>query len=146
MRVAIGSDHGGFSLKAAILKRLKERNIEVTDHGSYSTDAVDYPDVAVSVGKDVAEGKADFGILMCRTGIGMSITANKLPGIRAALCDSVDLARLSREHNDANVLTMAGGTSPVKATKIVRVFLETKFSGVDRHRRRVKKIHRLTGL
>jgi ribose 5-phosphate isomerase B len=146
MRIAIGSDHGGVDLKESIKKALDEKKISYADFGTDSKTAVDYPDVAVPVAKDVSGHKSDFGILLCRTGIGMSITANKIPGIRAALCDSPRLARLSRLHNNANVLTLAGDTPADKANDIVAAFLDTPFENEERHKRRVEKIHRLTGL
>jgi len=145
MHIAIGSDHGGFELKETIKHFLAEEDISYSDHGTHSTASVDYPDFAVPVSQDVAAQKADFGILICRTGIGMSITANKIPGVRAALCDTPERARLSRMHNNANVLTLAGDTPASTAREIVRTFLGTRFATDKRHHRRVDKIHSLTG-
>ncbi len=145
MHIAIGSDHGGYALKETIKLFLDEEGISYTDHGTNSTASVDYPDFAVPVSEDVAQHKADLGVLICRTGIGMSIAANKIPGIRAALCNTPEHARLSRLHNNANVLTLAGDTPTDTAREIVRVFLNTRFTNEDRHRRRVEKIQDLTG-
>lgn len=141
MKVAIGSDHGGFALKQEILKELAERGHEYHDFGSYNEDAVDYPDVARVVGEAVAAGEYDRGILVCGTGIGMAIAANKVRGVRAAQCSDTFSARMSREHNDANVLAIGGRVvGPGLALDIVRIWLDTPFSGVDRHARRVRKI------
>jgi ribose 5-phosphate isomerase B len=146
MHIAIGSDHGGLELKHALEKMLDEKGVTYDDYGARSASAIDYPDVAVTVAREVAKQKADAGILICRTGIGMSITANKISGIRAALCDTPELARLSRLHNNANVLTMAGDTPVPGAVAIAAAFLDTAFSNDERHKRRVEKIHSLTGM
>jgi ribose 5-phosphate isomerase B len=145
MHVAIGSDHGGFELKHALEKMLDEKGVTYDDFGANSASAVDYPDVAAAVGREISLHKADAGILICRTGIGMSIVANKIEGVRAALCGTPELARLSRQHNNANVLTLAGDMPSADAAVIANVFLDTPFSGDERHKRRVEKIHRLTG-
>lgn len=145
-RVAIGSDHGGFQLKEAIKKAMEDRHISFKDFGTHSTDSMDYPDTAVPVARDVAENRSELGILICRTGIGMSITANKIQGVRAALCNSPEHARLSRLHNNANVLTLAGDTDPSKAWEIVDTFLNTRFENEMRHKKRIDKIHSLTGM
>jgi ribose 5-phosphate isomerase B len=147
MKIAIGSDHAGFVLKETIAARLKDSGYDVEDFGTHSTTPVDYPDIGSAVARAVSEKKADRGILICSTGIGMSIVANKIVGVRAALCDSEETARLSRSHNDANVLALSGTfTSPEKAKGIVNAFLSTEFKAVERHERRVEKIHQLTGL
>jgi ribose 5-phosphate isomerase B len=147
MKIAIGADHAGFAMKEAIEARLKASGHTVEDFGTHSPDAVDYPDVGAAVAKAVASQKADRGILVCSTGIGMSIVANKIEGVRAALCDSEEVARLSRSHNDANVLTLSGNFTPLnRAQNIVEAFLGTEFPAVKRHERRVAKIHQLTGL
>jgi ribose 5-phosphate isomerase B len=147
MKIAIGSDHAGFALKETIAARLKDSGHDVEDFGTHSTASVDYPDIGAAVARAVSEKKADRGILVCSTGIGMSIVANKVGGVRAALCDSEETARLSRSHNDANVLALSGTfTPPEKAEGIVDAFLSTEFKAGDRHERRVDKIHRLTGL
>jgi ribose 5-phosphate isomerase B len=147
MKIAIGSDHAGFILKQAIASRLKDSGYDVEDFGTHSTASVDYPDIGAAVAKAVSEKKVDCGILVCSTGIGMSIVANKIGGVRAALCDSEETARLSRSHNDANVLALSGTfTPPEKAKGIVDAFLSTEFTTGDQHERRIEKIHRLTGL
>jgi ribose 5-phosphate isomerase B len=140
MRIAVGADHAGFALKEDIKKTLKELGLTVQDFGTNSTDAVDYPDFAAHVAKGIASGEFDRGILVCGTGIGMAIAANKVPGVRAATVTDVEMARLSREHNDANVLAIGGRLLEKKrALDIVRTFLETPFAG-DRHQRRIDKI------
>ncbi len=145
MTVAIGADHAGYNLKEEIKKFLTEFHIAYTDYGTNSTEPVDYPEIAVSVAKAVANSKMDRGILICGTGIGMSIVANKIPGIRAALCYSEEITVLSRRHNNANILTMGGRfTQPQIARKIVKAFLDTEFEAGGRHERRVKLIHNLT--
>jgi len=143
VRVAIASDHAGFVLKEDLKRLLAELGVGVDDLGP-STDApVDYPDFAARVGEAVAAGRADRGILVCGTGIGMSIAANKVPGIRAALLTDEVAARLSREHNNANVMALGGRTTPpATACAIVRVFLSTAFEG-GRHQDRVDKITHL---
>jgi ribose 5-phosphate isomerase B len=140
MRIALGADHAGFALKEDIKKTLAEFGLTVEDFGTGSTDSVDYPDFAERVARGVAGGQFDRGILVCGTGIGMAIAANKIPGIRAATVTDVEMARLSREHNDANVLAIGGRLLDKKrALEIVRTFLETPFGG-DRHQRRLDKI------
>ncbi len=141
MKITIGSDHGAVELKEEVKMVLKEfADIEVKDVGTFGTDSVDYPDIAEKVCADVTSGKADRGIVLCGTGIGISIAANKIHGIRCALCSDVYSARMSREHNDANVLAMGGrvtGFGP--AGEIVRVWIKTEHVG-GRHARRVAKI------
>jgi ribose 5-phosphate isomerase B len=140
MKIAIGSDHAGFKLKETVKEFLKTSGIEVIDFGTHSEESADYPDFAFPVAEAVAKKEFDFGILICSTGIGMSITANKVAGIRAALCNDLFTANCSKEHNDANVLCMGGrivGEGLAKA--IVQTWLERKFQG-GRHERRVKKI------
>jgi ribose 5-phosphate isomerase B len=140
MRIALGADHAGVHLKQAIRQLLDERGIPYADFGTNSNESVDYPDFAVSVARDVAEGKSDLGILMCGSGIGMAIAANKIAGIRAASVTDEQSARLSREHNNANVLALGERLTPVhEARKIVAAFLDTPFAG-GRHQRRVDKI------
>ena len=144
MRIAIGSDHGGFQLKQQLVHLLDEWQIAYEDFGILTSDAADYPDIAVPVARSVASGAFDRGILVCGTGIGMSIAANKIPGIRAAMAYDVETARLGREHNDANILTIGGRTTPLdRARDIVRVFLQTAFDGGGRHSRRIQKISAL---
>jgi len=140
MRVAIGADHAGFSLKEAIKDRLAGLGIEVRDFGTGSDESVDYPDFAARVAREVADGAVDRGILVCGTGLGMAMAANKIPGVRAAPVTGLEGAKLSRLHNDANVLTLGARlTATPLALDIVRTFLETPFEG-GRHQRRVDKI------
>ncbi len=144
-RISIASDHGGFEQKNALAEYLLEQGYGVDDRGCDSADSVDYPDYAALVAKDVESGEADFGILVCGTGIGMAIAANKMPGIRAANVTSPEFAHLSREHNNANVLTLSGRFVSLEDNKkIVDEFLTTPFGG-DRHARRVQKIMALEG-
>ncbi len=143
MRIALGADHAGVALKADIKRLLLERGVDLIDLGTDSTDPVDYPDVAVRVGTEVAAGTVDRGILLCGSGIGMAMAANKVPGIRAAPVVDEESARLSREHNDANVLAIGARTTAFDlARRIVVLFLETPFGG-GRHQRRVDKINAL---
>jgi ribose 5-phosphate isomerase B len=145
--IAIGSDHAGFEYKTQLKKLLDEIEKPYQDFGTTSPDPVDYPDVAYLVSKAVASGKCLQGILICGTGIGMSIVANKHKGIRAAACESTASAKLSREHNDANILCFGERiVSWETATEIVKTFLSTPFSGGERHMCRIEKIHSLTNL
>ncbi len=140
LRIAIGSDHGGFRLKQEIKQFFDEKNIVYHDFGTYSTESVDYPDISRNVAEAVAAGEYDRGIIICGTGIGVNIAANKIKGIRAALCHDVFSAQMAREHNDANVLTMGERViGPGLALMIVKTWLKTEFAG-GRHRRRVDKI------
>ena len=140
MRIAIGSDHAGHGLKEELKHRLKAEGHEVVDYGCHSNESVDYPDFAVPVAEAVRTAQVDRGMLICGTGIGMTMTANKIPGIRAALCSEPYAARLSREHNDANVLALGGRlVGPELAMETARAFLQTSFAG-GRHSRRVDKI------
>jgi ribose 5-phosphate isomerase B len=144
VKVALGADHRGFRLKEDLKRWLAASGREVIDLGPDSADRVDYPDYALKVAGAVARRRADRGILICSTGIGMSIAANKVRGVRAALVDSVRLARLSREHNDANVLCLGADiVSSALARRIVGVWLRTEFAG-GRHARRVRKLGRLS--
>ena len=144
MKVAVGSDHRGFSLKAKLIPFLRKSGIEVADLGTHhEKPPSDYPDVAAKVARRVAQGAFDRGLLICGTGIGMSIAANKIKGIRAARCTTQRDAVLSREHNDANVLTLGGMTTSFKnAKEILRVWLNTEAEG-GHHLRRVKKIGKI---
>jgi ribose 5-phosphate isomerase B len=143
MKVALGADHAGFALKDALKQTLDALGVEHHDFGTSTSESVDYPDFAQAVAEGVASGRFDRGILVCGSGIGMSIAANKIAGVRAALAGDVESARLSREHNDANVLTIGARlTSPDRAQAIVGAFLGTSFEG-GRHRSRVDKIHKL---
>jgi len=138
--VALGADHAGFPLKEYLKTWLIGRGYDVVDLGTQSAESVDYPDFAVGVGSAVTAGKADRGILVCGTGIGMAMAANKLPGVRAAACSDAFTARMSREHNDANVLALGARiTSREAAIEILELWLDTDFAG-GRHARRVDKI------
>jgi ribose 5-phosphate isomerase B len=139
-RTVIGADHGGVELKDALVDYLRERGLEVEDLGTAGSGSVDYPDFARAVAERVSRGDAERGVLMCTNGIGMSIVANKFPGIRAALVHYATEARMAREHNDANVLVLGGGMlGKFHARELLRIFLETPFGG-GRHRSRVDKI------
>ena len=143
LKVAIGADHGGFRLKEEIGRLLTEKGYEYKDFGTYSEDSVDYPDISLEVAKAVQDGSFDRGILICGTGIGIGIAANKISGIRAALCHDTFSARASREHNDANILTMGERViGPGLARDVATVWLESEFAG-GRHARRVQKISEL---
>jgi ribose 5-phosphate isomerase B len=140
MRIALGSDHAGFALKEKLKALLSEWGIPTEDAGTYSTERVDYPDIAPRVASAVLSGECKTGILCCGTGIGMSMAANKIPGIRAALAWRPEIARLGREHNDANILCLAGRYLEfAEAEAILRSWLDASFAG-DRHRTRVEKI------
>lgn len=144
--VAIASDHAGFEYKERIKKLLDELNIPFKDFGTFSTESTDYPDWAHRASEAVSGGQCDRGILVCGTGIGMSIVANKHTGVRAASCESTTAARLARQHNNANVLTIGERvTGWESAADIVRTFFSSSFEG-GRHERRVNKIHTLTNL
>ena len=141
MKIAIGADHGGVELKAEVEKYLESQGHEYRDFGAFSTAAVDYPDIAVQVAEAVKNGEADRGILICGTGIGMSITANKVPGIRCALLSDVYSAKCTRDHNDANVMAMGARViGPGLALDIVDAYLNKDFSNGERHVNRLKKI------
>ena len=140
MKIAIGSDHGGLRLKKEVIKHLEKKNIEVKDYGTYTEDSCDYPDFAEKVSEAVVAKEYDYGILICGTGIGISISANKIPGVRAALCNDTFSAHATREHNNANILAMGErvvGTG--LALDIVDAFLGSTFEG-GRHENRVNKI------
>ncbi len=140
MKIAIGSDHGGFSLKEVIKKYLIEKGYEVKDFGCFSEESVDYPDYAKRVAQAVAKGEYSVGVLMCGTGIGISIAANKVKGIRAALCHDGLTARLAKQHNNANIICIGGRTTGVETAKdIVDNWLNSEFEG-GRHLRRINKI------
>lgn len=143
MKIAIGADHAGYRLKEELRANLTAAGHEVIDHGTGNSESTDYPDYAIGVAGDVLQGRADRGILVCSTGVGMSIAANKIPGIRAALAWNEDEVRLTREHNDANVLTLGAKYHDGKqAERMVDIFLSTGFSG-GRHSRRLGKIEQL---
>ena len=139
--IAIGSDHGGFELKEEIEGFFDEKQIEYKDFGTFSREMVDYSDIAIEVAKAVTEGNYNIGIIICGTGIGVSIAANKVPGIRAALCTDPYMARMAREHNDANMLALGGRVVGVGlALEIVKVFINTPFSQEERHKNRINKL------
>lgn len=141
MRIAMGCDHGGYALKESVKRHLTEQGHEVVDCGTYGLASVDYPEFSRKAAKAVAAGECEKGIVICTTGIGVSIVANKVPGIRCALCHDVTTARLTREHNDANMLSMgAGVVGENVAMDIVDTFLTTAFSEGERHKRRIAAI------
>lgn len=139
--IALGNDHGGYELKQEVIAYLEKKGIAYRDYGSYDTQAVDYPVYARKVAKAIQSGECEKGILICGTGIGISIAANKCKGIRAALCSDCFSAEATRQHNDANILVMGGRVvGPGLAVKIVDTFLNTEFSGDERHARRISLI------
>ena len=139
--IALGCDHGGFDLMQEIKKHLTEKGIEFKDFGTYDKNSCDYPDFGRKAAEAVASGECEKGIVVCTTGIGISIIANKVKGIRCALCSETTSARLTREHNDANMLALGGGfVGPVQGIEIVDTFLNTEFSGLEKHARRIAKI------
>ena len=141
MKIGIGCDHGGFDLKEAIVAHLREEGHEVKDFGTFDKSSVDYPDYAVMVAESVARGECERGIVICTTGIGVSIAANKVHGIRCALVTDEYSAKMTREHNDANVLALgANVTAVVRAMGIVDIWLNEPFSHGERHQRRIDKI------
>ena len=142
MRIVIGSDHAGFEMKKTVVRRLlKVGELEVVDVGSYNTDPVDYPDYAEAVGLAIQEGRAERGIIICGSGVGASVAANKLPGVRAGLCHDTYSARQGVEHDDMNVLALGARViGPELARELVIAFVRATFSGGERHRRRLAKI------
>jgi len=139
--IGIGSDHGGYALKQEIISYLDQEGLAYHDYGTYDGKSCDYPDYGHLVAHAVADGTCDRGILICGTGIGISISANKVPGIRAALCGDCFSAEMARLHNDANIVALGARTlGPGLALKIVDIFLHTEFSGEERHLRRIRKI------
>ncbi len=139
--IALGCDHGGYELKQEVIAYLEKNGLEYKDFGCYSTEAVDYPVYAKLVAKAIQSGECEKGILICGTGIGISITANKFKGIRAALCSDCFSAEATRLHNDANIVAMgARVVGPGLAVKIIDTFLNTPFSGEERHKRRIAQI------
>ena len=141
MKLAIGCDHGALALKDALIPHLESKGYEVKDFGTYTLDSCDYPDFAGAAAKAVASGECDKGIVLCTTGIGVSITANKVDGIRCALLSDVMSARMTREHNDTNMMAIgAGVVGEMLALEIVDTWLETDFSHNERHQRRIDKV------
>jgi len=144
MKIAIASDHAAYELKKILIDWLKSKGYEIIDFGTNSNESVDYPDYAYKAANAVSKQNVDFGIIMCGSGIGMSIVCNKIKGIRAALCCNTVMAELARKHNNANVLNLGARLiKPQTAKKIVNTFLNTNFEA-GRHQRRVEKIHKLT--
>ena len=140
LKIAVASDHGGFALKEKVKEHLVQRGFEVDDLGTHSEESVDYPVYGKACGEAVASGKADLGVVVCGTGIGISIAANKVKGIRCGLCTSVEMAHLTKQHNNANILALGGRTTePELALKIVDEWLDTEFEG-GRHQRRIDMI------
>lgn len=139
--IALGSDHGGYDLKCQIMEYLRENHIEYKDFGCYDKTSCDYPDFGRAAAKAVASGECDRGIVVCTTGIGISMAANKVPGVRCALCTDSYLAKMTRLHNDANMLALGGGTTGRNlALEIVETFLNTEFSKGENHIRRIGKL------
>lgn len=146
MKIAMGADHGGFVLKEEVKKYLENKGYEITDFGCYSSDSVDYNEIATEVSTKVASSEFDRGILICGTGIGMSVMSNKVKGIRCALVHDLFTAKATRLHNDSNVLAMGGRVvGPGLAIEIAETWLETEFSNAERHQRRVDKIDKYNG-
>ncbi len=144
MRIAIGSDHAGFELKVMLAKRLRDLGEEVVDVGTNSTDPVDYPDFAAAVGYAILEGRADRGVLICGSGVGASVAANKIKGIRAGLCHDTYSAHQGVEHDDMNVLVLGARViGPALANELVEAYLKAKFTNEERHVRRLGKIKAL---
>lgn len=141
MKIAIGADHGAFERKGMVIEHLTKLGYEVKDFGTYTADSCDYPAIGRAVANAVASGEFDKGIVMCTTGIGISIVANKVKGIRCALCSDVTSARLTRQHNDANMLSFGAGiVGPNLSMDIIDTFLTTEFSNEEKHVRRVSQI------
>ena len=141
MKIAVGCDHGALDLKNMVVAHLTAKGHEVQDFGTYTKDSCDYPDFAAAAAKAVAEGKCDRGIVLCTTGIGVSIAANKIPGIRCALLSDLMSARLTREHNDTNMMAIgAGVVGQMLALEIVDTWVGTEFSHNERHQRRIDKV------
>lgn len=139
--IALGSDHGGYALKQEVIRHLQARGLEYKDYGCYSEASCDYPEFGHAVGHAVADGVCDRGIVICGTGIGISLAANKVPGVRAAVCTDCFTAEATRQHNDANILALGGRVvGPGLALKIVDTFLDTPFSNGERHIRRISQI------
>ncbi len=139
--IALGSDHAGYELKQLIIKHLEERGIEYKDYGAYSTDSCDYAVFAEKTARAVAGGECELGLLFCGTGVGISMAANKVRGIRACCCSDLFSAEMTRLHNNANILCLGGRVvTPEKAKELVDIFLDTPFSGEERHQRRIDQI------
>ena len=143
MKIAVGTDHGGFHLKDRLIRLLKARSHQVRDFGTFSPDSCDYPLIAAQVAESVSQKRAQRGVLLCKSGGGMAIVANRFPAVRAVVCQSPSSARYAREHNDSNVLVLgAEGMGPAQAQAIVSVWLKTPFAG-GRHARRIRQIRKI---
>lgn len=143
MKIAVASDHGGFALKEEVKRHLKERGLEILDLGTYSEESVDYPVYGKACGEAVVSKEADLGVVVCGTGIGISMAANKVKGVRCGLCTSVEMARLTKQHNNANLLALGGRTTdPALAMEIVDAWLDTEFEG-GRHQRRTDMLDQM---
>ena len=141
MKIAVGCDHGALELKILVVSHLEKQGQQLTDFGTHTTDSCDYPEFAAAAAKAVADGSCDKGIVLCTTGIGVSITANNIPGIRCALLSDVMSARMTREHNDTNVMALgAGVVGQMLALEIVDTWIGTEFSHNERHQRRIDKV------
>lgn len=138
--IPVSGDHGGYNMKAYLVKKLEAEGYNVIDYGTYSPDSVDYPDFIHPIAKDINDGKYELGIIICGSGNGAQMVANKYPGVRAALCWNEDITRLARQHNNANILSLPGRFLDFEyACELVKIFLQTEFEG-GRHERRVSKI------
>ena len=146
LTIAVGADHGGFEAKKSLIEQLKKNNLNVIDCGAYSLEKTDdYPDFAAAVAEMVSRGEADAGVLICRSGIGMAIAANRFHGVRAAVCEDVENVTLARQHNCANVVVLSGDHLTDDCRwKLVSAFLTTKFSGESRHERRLTNLEKVT--
>jgi RpiB/LacA/LacB family sugar-phosphate isomerase len=141
MKIIIGADHGGFEIKGKLTEQLKKQGHEVKDIGTFTAESCDYPEIGAKVAEGISQKKFERGILICKSGIGLSIVANKFPGVRAALCHNAEQAKLSREHNDANVLVLgAEQVSKKEIYEMIQIWLTTLFESGGRHERRVKQI------
>jgi ribose 5-phosphate isomerase B len=139
--IALASDHGGYDLKTAVIAHLEKRQLAFKDYGCYDKQSCDYPDYGKAAAQAITNGECERGIVICTTGIGISIAVNRFPAIRGALCTSPHMAKMSREHNDANILALGGGiTETATALEIVDTFLDTAFSMEEKHIRRIKKL------
>lgn len=145
MKIAISADHAGFELKKVLVKYIEEMGHEVTDYGTYSTESIDYPDYAYAAAKTIGDGTNDMGVIICGSGVGVSITANKVKSVRAANCFNNEMAALARQHNNANIICLgARFLTEDQSKEMVKTFVTTEFEG-GRHQRRVDKIHSTTG-
>lgn len=146
MKISVGCDHGALALKNLVAEHLRKQGHEVLDFGTHTTDSCDYPDFAAAAARAVADGTCDRGIVLCTTGIGVSVTANKIKGVRCALLSDLMTARMTREHNDTNVMALgAGVVGEMLALQIVDTWIGTAFSGNERHQRRIDKVMALEG-